>query len=112
MRCPDARMRAIQVIEFGGPEQMKLVDLPDPVPGPGQVLIDVERAGINNADTHQVEDSYVTSSRLPFVPGAEVAARTADGRRVVAFTTGGYAANALGLAPVTFVAPQGAHPGA
>src|SRR5258708_22675976 len=98
MRCPDARMRAIQVIEFGGPEQMTVVELPDPVPGPGQVLIDVERAGINNADTHQVEDSYVTSPTLPFIPGAEVAGHTADGRRVVAFTTGGYADRALAFA--------------
>lgn len=100
-------MRAIQVSEFGGPEQMRLVDLPDPVPGPGQVLIEVERAGINNADTHQVEDSYVTSPSLPFVPGGEVAGRLGDGRRVVALTTGGYAGKALAYAPATFDVPEG-----
>jgi NADPH2:quinone reductase len=102
-----AGMRAIQVSEFGGPEMMRVVELPDPVAGPGQVLIDVERAGINNADTHQVENTYLSTPELPFVPGGEVAGRTADGRRVVAFTTGGYAEKAVSWEPVTFEVPDG-----
>jgi NADPH2:quinone reductase len=104
-------MRAIQVTEFGGPEVMRLVELPDPVPGTGQVLIDVERCGINNADTHQVEDSYLSSPTLPFIPGAEAAGRTADGRRVVAFVSGGYAEKALGFAPMAFDIPDGVDDG-
>jgi len=100
-------MRAIQVSEFGGPEVMKLVELPDPVAGPGQLLVEVERAGVNNADTHQVEDTYLSSPTLPFVPGAEVAGHTADGRRVVGYGAGGYAEKALTFAPMTFDVPEG-----
>ena len=44
------RMRAVQTTRFGGPEVMDVVDLPDPVPGPGQH--DVSTAGLNFADTH------------------------------------------------------------
>jgi NADPH:quinone reductase len=50
-------MRAIQIEEFGGPEVLKLTDLPVPSPGPGQVLVRVTRAGMNFADTHQRTNS-------------------------------------------------------
>jgi NADPH:quinone reductase-like Zn-dependent oxidoreductase len=46
-------MRAVQITRFGGPEVLDVVDLPDPVPGPGQQLYDVSTAGVNFADTHQ-----------------------------------------------------------
>jgi NADPH2:quinone reductase len=46
-------MRAVQITRFGGPEVLDNVDIPDPVPGPGQTLYDVFTAGINCADTHQ-----------------------------------------------------------
>jgi len=46
-------MRAVQITRFGGPEVLDIVDLPDPVPGPGQQLYDVSTAGLNFADTHQ-----------------------------------------------------------
>ncbi|MDX6356757.1 MAG: NADPH:quinone reductase [Streptomyces sp.] len=89
-------MRAIQITEFGGPEVLREAELPDPVPGPGQLLVDVSTAGVNYADTHTVENSYLSRSSLPMVPGAEVVGRTADGRRVVALTDGGgYAEKAL-----------------
>ena len=45
-------MRAVQITEFGGPEVLNVVDLPDPTPGDGQQLFDVSTAGINYADTH------------------------------------------------------------
>ena len=91
-------MRAIQITEFGGPEVLNVVELPDPQPGPGQLLIEVSRAGINYADTHQAENSYLSPSSLPLIPGAEVAGRTPDGRRMVALSgSGGYAQ--LALAP-------------
>ena len=45
-------MRAVQITRFGGPEVLDVVDLPDPVPGPGQELFDVSAAGVNYADTH------------------------------------------------------------
>ena len=85
-------MRAIRIEEFGGPEAMRLVELPDPEPADGEVLVDVARAGVNFADLHASRNEYVAEQTLPLTPGAEVAGRTADGRRVAAITgTGGYA---------------------
>lgn len=46
-------MRAIQVTEAGGPEVLKIADLPDPEPGPGEILVDVAAAGVNFIDTYQ-----------------------------------------------------------
>jgi len=42
----------VQITRFGGPEVLDVVELPDPVPGPGQQLFDVTAAGIHYADTH------------------------------------------------------------
>jgi NADPH2:quinone reductase len=46
-------MRAVQVSRFGGPEVLDVVDLPDPIPGPGQQLFAVSSSGVSCADTHQ-----------------------------------------------------------
>jgi len=99
-------MRAIQITEFGGPEVLMLTELPDPAPGPGQLLIEVSHAGVNYADTHQSENSYLAPSRLPMVPGGEVVGRTADGRRVVALVTGGYAEKAIAVPAMAFDVPD------
>jgi NADPH:quinone reductase-like Zn-dependent oxidoreductase len=45
-------MRAVQVTRFGGPAVLDVVDIAEPVPGPGQQLYDVSTAGVNYADTH------------------------------------------------------------
>jgi NADPH2:quinone reductase len=82
-------VRAIQVREFGGPEVMELVELPDPEPADGMVVVDVARAGVNFADTHATRDDYLAKQSLPMVPGAEVAGRTPDGSRVAAILAGG-----------------------
>ncbi|MEC3976007.1 quinone oxidoreductase family protein [Amycolatopsis sp. H20-H5] len=102
-------MRAVQVTEFGGPEVLNLVELPEPVPGPGQQLVGVTRIGVNYADTHQAENSYLAPSKLPLVPGGEVAGRTAGGQRVVSLLNGGggYAEQAVVDAPTTFAIPDG-----
>ena len=106
-------MRAVQITEFGGPEVLTLTDLPEPVAGPGQVLITVDRAGLNYADTHQVEDSYLARSPLPLVPGAEVVGRTEDGRRVVALIGhGGYAERVIAPEQAVFEVPDGVGDGA
>lgn len=86
-------MRAIQITEFGGPEVLRLVELPAPEPGPQEVLIKVTRAGLNFADTHTRTNSYVRKAELPLVPGGEVAGVRQDtGERVVALVgDGGYA---------------------
>lgn len=84
-----AAVKAIQISEFGGPEVLKLVDIPAPEPADGQVLVDVARAGLNFADTHQREDAYLAKAELPLVPGGEISGRTPDGRRVAALLMGG-----------------------
>ena len=109
-------MRAIQIEEFGGPDVMELVDAPMPEPGDDQVLIRVERAGINYADTHQVENSYLAKYEVPLVPGTEAAGVVEragsssgfeEGQRVVAMTpAGGYAEYAVAPAAMTFPLPD------
>jgi NADPH2:quinone reductase len=106
-------MRAIQIIEFGGPEVLKLVDLPVPEAGDGEVLIKVSKVGLNFADTHQRHDDYLAKATLPMVPGAEVAGTREDtGERVVALVgTGGYAEYAKAPAALTFPIPDGVDDG-
>jgi NADPH2:quinone reductase len=85
-------MRAIQITEFGGPETLVVRDLPDPVPDDGQQVFDVLAAGINYADTHQTEDSYLAKQTLPLIPGGEVVVRGENGARLLGLLgTGGYA---------------------
>lgn len=107
-------MRAIQQVEFGGPEVLELVDVPVPAAGDGEVLIRVSRAGMNFADTHQREDSYVQKQSLPLIPGGEVAGVREDtGERVVALTGhGGYAEYAVAPADRVFPIPDGLDDGA
>lgn len=64
-------MKAIRMTRTGGPEVLEYVDVPDPVPGGGEVLIDVERIGINFIDTYVRRGMY--PRRLPLIPGYEVA---------------------------------------
>ncbi len=112
-------MRAIQIEEFGGPEVMQLADLPVPEPGEGEVLVRVSAAGINFADTHQRENSYLARFELPLVPGTEVAGvveraagEFSEGQRVVALTgTGGYAEYAVAPASQVFPIPEGVDDG-
>ena len=85
-------MKAIQIEEFGGPEVLKVADLPDPEPGDGQVVVDVSRAGVNFADTHAIRNDYLAEQTLPLTPGGEISGTTPDGRRVAAImANGGYA---------------------
>ncbi len=106
-------MRAVQITQFGGPEVLELVDLPVPEPADGQVLVRVTRAGMNFADTHTRENSYLAKAELPLVPGGEVAGvREDSGDRVVALVgTGGYAEYALAPAPLVVPIPEGVDDG-
>jgi NADPH2:quinone reductase len=71
---------------------MELVDLDDPVPADGEVVVEVARCGVNFADTHATRDDYLAKQTLPLVPGGEIAGRTPDGHRVAAIIpAGGYA---------------------
>jgi NADPH:quinone reductase len=100
-------MRAVQITEFGGPEVLNLVELPEPVPAAGELLVNVDRVGVNYADTHHAENSYLSKSTLPLVPGGEVVGRTPEGRRVVALVgTGGYAERAVAHEVAAFDVPD------
>lgn len=89
-------MKAIQLQEFGGADAFEYVELEDPTPGEGEVLVEVARSGVNFADTHSTRNDYLAEQQLPLVPGAEIVGRTADGTRVVALVgTGGYAEKVL-----------------
>jgi NADPH2:quinone reductase len=102
-------VRAIQIQEFGGPDVLRVVELPIPQPAEGEVLIRVSRAGLNFADTHQRTNSYLAAAELPLVPGAEVAGFREDtGERVVALCgSGGYAEYATAPAALTLPIPEG-----
>jgi NADPH2:quinone reductase len=76
---------------------LELQEVPEPAPGPGQVLVEVVSAGVNFADTLSTRGLYAASPQPPFVPGLEVAGREAgSGRPVMALLgSGGYAQKAV-----------------
>jgi NADPH2:quinone reductase len=92
-------VRGIQITQFGGPETLVVSELPDPVAGAGEEVCDVLAAGVNYADTHQIEDSYLAKQSLPMIPGGEVVIRAADGRRRVGLLAGGGYAQKVAVAP-------------
>src|ERR671911_1151387 len=102
-------MRAVQITRFGGPEVMDVVDLPDPVPGDGEVLYEVSSSGVNFADTHQIENSYLSAQQLPLIPGAEfVGTPVGSGQRVVGLLDGGgYAEKVVASDVLTWPVPDG-----
>jgi NADPH:quinone reductase len=106
-------MRAVQIDEFGGPEVLQVVDVSKPEPGDGEVLIEVSRAGMNFADTHQRENSYLARYEVPLILGGEVAGTTEDGRRVVALLpSGGYAEYVAAPEATVYPIPDGLDDGA
>lgn len=93
-------MRAVQISEPGGPEVLRVTEMPDPVPGPGEVLIDVVAAGLNRADVQQRRGHYPPPPGASDIPGLEVSGRIAGfgpdvsrpfsvGEKVVALLSGG-----------------------
>lgn len=62
-------MRAVLVRDFGGPEVLEVADLPEPVPGPGEVRVDVGAAGVNFIDVYHRTGKY--PQPVPFVVGSE-----------------------------------------
>jgi len=102
-------MRAVQITRFGGPEVLDVVDVPEPEAGPGQKLYDVSTAGVNFADTHQIENSYLSAQQLPLIPGAEfVGTPVGGGPRVVGLLDGGgYAEKVVAHDVLTWPVPDG-----
>src|SRR5207253_8207615 len=66
-------MKAIRVHKFGGPEVLQLDDVPDPKPGPGQVVVRIRAAGVNPVDTYIRSGNYAILPTLPYVPGNDCA---------------------------------------
>jgi putative PIG3 family NAD(P)H quinone oxidoreductase len=68
-------MRAVVITEHGDPGVMEWLEVPDPVPGPGEVVIDIAAAGVNRADLAQREGGYPPPPGAPPYPGLEVSGR-------------------------------------
>jgi NADPH:quinone reductase len=64
-------MKAIRVSQFGGPEVLKIEDLPDPKPDSGQILVRVKAAGVNPVDTYIRSGAYARKPNLPYTPGTD-----------------------------------------
>jgi NADPH2:quinone reductase len=80
-------MKAIQILETGGPEVLQLADLPIPHPGPGQVLIRIEATGVNFIEVYFRKGQYKAS--FPLTPGSEAAGTVEElGPGVTGFTAG------------------------
>src|SRR5215216_6334814 len=100
-------MKAIRVHEFGGPEVLKLEEVPDLKPGPEQVLVRVKAVGVNPVDTYIRSGMHAVKPSLPYTPGMDAAGdveaigegvrRVAVGDRVYTggSLTGTYAEQAL-----------------
>ncbi|WP_435320255.1 quinone oxidoreductase family protein [Haloarchaeobius sp. TZWSO28] len=110
-------MKAIEVTEYGDTESMQVVEEDVPEPGPGQVRIEVEAAGINFADIMQRRGHYPGGPEAPFRPGFEAAGTIEavgegvayeGGERVVGLVgVGGYAEYAVTDAESLFPIPEG-----
>ena len=111
-------MRAVVCNQFGPPEDLSVVELADPEPEPGQVLIEVKAASVTFPDTLMLEDKYQFKADLPYVPGGEVAGIVTAlgdgvdtievGSRVLCplGSTGGYAELAVAGASAARVLPD------
>jgi NADPH2:quinone reductase len=106
-------VRAIRISQWGGPEVLEFVeDAPMPEAGPHEHLVRVSRSGVNFADTHASDNTYLAPYELPLIPGGEVAGKTEDGKRVAALmATGGYAEYAAVPKAAAFPIPFGVSDG-
>lgn len=108
-------MKAIRQHAFGGPEVLVLEDVADPVAGDGEVVLEVEAAGVHLVDTTIRKGEPFGPAgvvRLPMTPGREVAGLV-DGRPVVAhlgFASGGYAERAVAPLASLHELPEGTDP--
>jgi NADPH2:quinone reductase len=108
-------MKAIRVHQFGPPEVMKLEEVPDPQPDPGQVVVRVHAVGVNPVETYIRSGTYAVKPPLPYTPGSDAAGVVhAVGEEVTRYRVGDrvYTAGAiagayaqLALCPVDQVYP-------
>jgi NADPH:quinone reductase len=111
-------MKAIRVHQFGGPDVLKLEEVPTPKPDTGQVLVRVRAAGVNPYDTYMRTGTYAIKPHLPYTPGSDAAGtieaigsdvkKVKPGDRVYTAQTltGGYAEYALALEDQVHRLPQ------
>ena len=111
-------MKAIVVHEFGGPEALKLEEIPTPKPAAGQVLVRIHAAGVNPYDTYMRAGTYAVKPPLPYTPGSDgagVIEAVGDGVKKVkkggrVYTaktlTGAYAEYALALEEQVHALPE------
>lgn len=110
-------MRAIVCEDLGPLDRLRLSEVPDPVPGPGDVLVDVEAAGVNYVDALFVQGRYQIKPPVPFTPGSEVAGTVAavggdvrnvpvGARVLVSCGLGGYAERVVTPARAAVVLPD------
>lgn len=110
-------MRAVVCRRYGTPEDLVVDDLPDPVPGPGQLLVRVHAAAVNFPDVLFIAGKYQVRIPPPFIPGNEIAgeviaagdgASFSPGQRVTGTTFGAFAEQALLESAQTLLIPDGA----
>jgi NADPH2:quinone reductase len=110
--------RAWFVDRYGGPERLLLRDRPDPLPGPGEVLVRTAAIGLNFADLFVRSGDYPRAPKPPFIPGMEISGTVEavgegvvgvePGRRVVAVPIfGGHAEKVVAKATHVFPLPEG-----
>ena len=111
-------MKAVRCKDWGPVDRLVVEDLPDLVPGAGEVVVDVKAAGVNFPDVLTVQGKYQVRPELPFTPGNEFAGTVravgagvsgfAPGQRVIGFTrTGAFAEQALAPAEALMPIPPG-----
>jgi NADPH2:quinone reductase len=100
-------VKAIRVHQFGGPEVLKLEEVPDPQSGPGQVVVRVHAAGVNPVEAYIRTGTYAAKPNLPYTPGSDAGGvvvavgpgvkrvKTGDRVYTTASITGTYAEMAL-----------------
>ncbi|WP_069165169.1 quinone oxidoreductase family protein [Nocardia altamirensis] len=112
-------MRAIQVSELGGPEVLRYAEVPDPVIGPDQLLVDVQAVGVNYIDIYFRIGQY--PREVPYIPGSEASGVVAQvGANVTEFAVGdrvawagapaSYAERVAVDAAVAIAVPDGVEP--
>jgi putative PIG3 family NAD(P)H quinone oxidoreductase len=111
-------VRCVEIVQLGGPEVLRLTERPDPVPGPGEVLVDVAAAGVNRPDVLQRLGSYPPPPGASDLPGLEIAGQVASvgpgvttlrpGDTVCALVSGGgYASRCVAPVPQCLPVPAG-----
>lgn len=101
-------MRAVQCHEYGDPSKLTIEDIAEPVPGAGDVIVQVEAVGLGYVDALRVRGGYQVKDPLPFIPGNEIAGRVVqrgegvpaamDGRRIMAVSRHGALAERVRVA--------------